>query len=450
MVLTLNESSTGLKKTLLLCFGASVLIHIVLLALLCLPLVVSLFKPEMVVMAKKLEKKRARSIVVALVRPKAKAKPKPISPERKREPAAKKKPQPQQQKKPLGDIAAKSKSAKNQYERTSDQQLTGKVPETNLEGERDTIAASNAVPRVGAPDRAAVKGGQTPFDEVVDTSYQDGAFEHMNKGSKIKPTKEEGLSKTEPTEDAATIAQKEQNEQKEAKSSVVPSKELGQALDQGKLANQSQENERQKKFLDAEKKRYNPVSEEKEKKLLKEQLSNDKGREKLKKTIANRQPEPDAPKQKPQQEKRKKKVAHKDSPKHKSPKRSSKGFRSQAKAQVMVGSISRHSKIASRNVKATPLGKYMAEVSKRVEQEWQRRCLMHADLIQPGTVRISFLLTSNGKVLQLRTLYKEYGSENQLSLTHQAIRSVRLPPMPASVRKSQNGDPIEFRYTFDF
>ena len=92
------------------------------------------------------------------------------------------------------------------------------------------------------------------------------------------------------------------------------------------------------------------------------------GEEKLEnKTIANKSVDPDGLKQKAQKKKDKAiKPQPKTRPKTAKNKRASdgarNGFRSEAKATVMEGSISRRSNIASKNVKATPVGKYMSKI----------------------------------------------------------------------------------------
>ena len=338
-------------------------------------------------------------------------------------------------------LTPKAKDLPN-YARTADDQLSGKVLDTNLQGERDTIAASNANAVAGAPDRASVRG-EKPKDgeqETVDTTYQDGVLEHMNKGGEAsKPQIQPPSEEIPDPEKLAKI------DQEEMKSSVESTKELGEVLEKGKLATSNKE---AKDFLETQKKI-----------ALNEELptskntgaKENKGLEEQQKTIANNQPDPDAIKQKNQEEKKKKQESQ---PKTAENKRASenaeKGFRSQAKATVMEGSISRRSKVGSKNVKATPVGKYMAQISKLVEQEWQRRVMMHADLIQPGTLRIRFMVDERGKVKNISTIAQTLGSENQRSITFQALTSVRIPRMPAKVKKSQGGDPLEFRYSFRF
>jgi len=113
----------------------------------------------------------------------------------------------------------------------------------------------------------------------------------------------------------------------------------------------------------------------------------------------------------------------------------------------MEGSISRRSNIASKNVKSTPVGKYMSQISKLVEQGWQSRMLQHADLVQPGTMVISFMVDKQGKVKNINILSQSAGSESQRSLTFQALLTAKIPK---EVLKSQGGDLLQFRYNFSF
>lgn len=345
------------------------------------------------------------------------------------------------------------------YTRTSDEQLQGEPDKAVLQGERSTIAASSAAAKVNAPDRASVTGDSKykDRDELVDTTYQDGALEHMNKGADGKPTQDQATPPTPKSSpmkpkfaDQPDLPEPDPNkvadqEVKEKKSSIEETPERGEAMDKGELATTDKNVD---KFLETDDKSLDKADE------VMKNLADEKkdGLASEEKTIANKKVDPDAMKEKAEEEKRKKQreASKKSSQPKTASNKTKKGFRSEAKATVVEGSLFRRSKKGSANVKATPLGKYMATISKLVEQEWQRRCMMHADLIQPGSVRMSFIVMPNGKVKHTRTLSRQSGSEAQFNLTYQAINSVKLPPMPASVKKIQEGDPIEFRYSFSF
>lgn len=418
----------------------------------------------------KVEKKR--EVIISLMRPEA-AQPKPdvvdvpkLSPAEEKEIAQEK--EAEEKEKEKEEIAkeepAELEKVVPRFTRTSDEQLQGVAENAKLQGERDTIAASNAAANANAPDRAASKGDSKykDRDELVDTTYQDGLLENMNLGADGKPTSptppmppsEDAPTKDKPTEakvaDQPDLPQPNldmlaEKDEEEIMSSVEQTPELGDALDSGELATTDKNVE---KFLDTIDKSLDRADE-----VLKNLSDLERqGLAEQEDTIANEKVDPDAMKQMAETEKRRaRELAERRAAQMKvAANKSKKGFRSEAKATVVEGSIFRQSNKASANVKATPLGKYMAEVSKRVENEWQKRCMMHADLIQPGSVRMSFVVMPTGQVKHTRTMSRMSGSEAQFNLTYQAINSVKLPPMPAAVKKIQEGDPIEFRYSFSF
>ena len=438
------EKGTSKWMTAGMCVGISVVLHIVVAIMICLRVI--MLNTEVVVIDDDIEEQEEMVIAIKLDQiqptpPSIVAPPKdaPLTPDELKDLASQESPALKPELTPELDIKPKDIP---QYTRTSDVQLTGEVPDTNLQGERDTIAASNANTVAGAPNRPSVRG-EEPKDgqeEMVDTTFQDGILEHMNRGGEApKPRTQPPADQVTDPENIAEI------DQEELKSSVEPTKDVGEALDKAKLATTNKE---AKEFLETEKKI-----------ALNEDLptsqntgaKENKGVEEQEKTIANKQPDPDAIKQKPQDKQQKEQESQPNTAENKSASSSNeKGFRSEAKATVMEGTISRRSKIGSKNVKSTPVGKYMAQISKLVEQEWQRRCMMHADLIQPGTLRIGFMVDEQGKVKNINTIAQTLGSENQRSLTFQALTTVKIPPMPKKVKESQGGDPLEFRYYFRF
>ena len=443
---TSNQKGTSKWMTAGICIGVSVVLHVVLAVMLCLRLIVS--NTEALEVKEEVIEKD--DIVIAIELAPLKPKPQlappgtaPLTPQELKELVARTPPAEKPKLPPKPAIKPKDLP---KFARTSDDQLAGKAPDTNIQGERDTIAASNANALASAPDRSSVKG-EKPKDgqqETVDTTFQDGVLEHMNRGGEAsKPP----VQIIPPAEEIIPPEKLAQVDQEEMKSSVDSTEDLGEALERGKL---STTNKEVKKFLETRKKiALNEALPTSKNTSAKE----NKGLEEQKKTIANKQSNPDALKQKPQ-DKKKQKSQPESQPKTAENKRASenskKGFRSQAKATVMMGSISRRSKVASDNVKSTPVGSYMAQISKLVEQEWQRRVMMHADLIQPGTLRIGFMVDERGRVKNINTIARTMGSENQLSLTYQALTSVKIPPMPKKVKNSQGGDLLEFRYHFNF
>jgi len=341
-----------------------------------------------------------------------------------------------------------------QIARTTDDQLTGEVPDTHLQGARDTIAASNASAVLGAPDVAAVKGIKPKDDrsETVDTTFNEGEFEHSELGG--SPTKASIVPPSQITPPSETTVEEEvskanQKKQDEIKSSVKPTDDVGEALEQPKIA---ETNKQAKKFQETLNKVAMNDPSPTSRNVGAREVS---GEEEKRKTIANKNVDPNGLKQKAQEKKATQaKAQPKQQPKTAKNKRASdgakNGFRSQAKATIMEGSISRRSNIASKNVKATPVGKYMSKISKLVETGWQTRMMQHADLVQPGTMVISFMVDERGKVKNINIMSQTAGSESQRSLTFQALLSAKIPPMPKEVIKSQGGDLLRFRYNFSF
>lgn len=338
------------------------------------------------------------------------------------------------------------------YARTSDDQLSGKVPDTDVQGERDTLAASNKASVLDAPDRPSVDGidDKERNQELVDTRFQDGVLEHMNLGADAAKSQEEKLKREQAEESKAELSQ-DRLDKKAIESGIESNMDGGAAEKKALLAQQHLESAKR-----------NMETQKKELRREREPISQNKGAtdvasdEELKRLISNKKRAADAAMRKAEREMRKRRAAQKEAEKRAIAQREAarnatkKGMRSEAKAKVMQGTISRRSKIASGNVKKTPVGVYMAKISKLVEQEWQRRVMMHADLIQPGTLRIGFMVNERGKVINYRVISKVLGSENQTSITFQALTSAKIPTMPQRVRKSQGGDPLEFIYYFQF
>jgi len=431
-----TDEAKGTSKwmTASMCLAFSVVLHVVIAVMICLRMI--MLDSAAVEAPKATDKKEDAVISIRLApekQPEPIQRPKtaPLTPAELKALVAKPEPKPKPTPEDVTRIA-----------RTSVDQLTGEVPETNLEGERDTIAASNADAVISGVDRPSVSGEKSKDDrqEMVDTTFQDGMLEHMNKGAE---SAEEAVS--QPTQVPNEAQKTAIRAQEEMKSNVVPTADNGEELDEGKLA---ETNKNSKELLDTEKKV-----------ALNNELANTKNRgesekeglEEKNKTIANKQVDPNAIKQKAQKKKSiKKETLPKNTENKRASKAAKKGFRSEAKATIMEGTISRRSKIASQNVKSTPVGKYMAEISKLVEQEWQRRMMMHADLIEPGNLRIRFMVDERGKVKHPDIISQNLGSKTQESLTFQALMSAKIPPMPAKVKELQGGDLLEFRYYFNF
>ncbi len=363
-----------------------------------------------------------------------------------------------------------------QTARTTADQLTGVPKETNIEGERNTIAASNTSPTSGAPEVSAIKGIEPVNDTInrVDTTFTEGEFDHADLGSKatepqIPPPPKEVIPPVDSTppieQDAITKTEADQKEQEQIKSSVENTDEAGDALEDAQLA---QTNQRNKEFAETiNKVEMNQAS------LTSSntgQRESD-GVEEKQNTIVNKNFDPDGLKKK-EQERREKEAIERAKLQAKALAQAQKalqekqrqaaknaraaeaaksGFRAEARATAMQGSISSRSDIASQNVKATPTGKYMASISKQLETAWQKRMNTASHLAYPGILRVSFMVTKEGTVKNFDSLGFNSASAGQESIVHQAINSdLKIPAMPPEVIKDLGGDLLVLEYTFNF
>jgi hypothetical protein len=124
-------------------------------------------------------------------------------------------------------------------------------------------------------------------------------------------------------------------------------------------------------------------------------------------------------------------------------------FRGNQKKTAIVGSISRTGRSAL-NVADTPLGRYQAIISRAVEQEWQRNCIRHRDLITPGFLTVRFFVESNGRVKTVQFVGNMETGVAQKGFTLNAIRDAEIPGMPASIKKEYESEPLEILFNFYF
>ena len=125
------------------------------------------------------------------------------------------------------------------------------------------------------------------------------------------------------------------------------------------------------------------------------------------------------------------------------------GFRGNQRKTAIVGSISRTGRSAL-NVADSPLGRYQAQISRAVEQEWQRNCVRHRDFITPGFLTVRFFVEPNGKVRTVRFVGEMETGEVQKGFTLNAIRDADIPPMPAALKKEFDKEPLELIFNFYF
>ncbi|MCW1916722.1 hypothetical protein OJ996_24255 [Luteolibacter sp. GHJ8] len=125
------------------------------------------------------------------------------------------------------------------------------------------------------------------------------------------------------------------------------------------------------------------------------------------------------------------------------------GFNGFQRKTHIQGSITRQGRSAL-DVEDSLLGRYHASLSRAVEKEWQLNCVRNRDYITPGQIIVRFVLEPSGKVRSL-SFVEEFGVGNiQKGFTSESIRTARIPPFPAELKKQLDGEPLEVTYSFTF
>ncbi len=356
--------------------------------------------------------------VTVILRPLVKM-PKPdVVPKPPEPPKAKEKPKtakaPKPKVVPPKEVAKKKKEQRKplekrrkKYTRTSADQAGVPDQETDRIGDRDTLAASEKAPTLGADPNTPSQDGANPLYqgqvETVTREYQDGSVGKDKTGAETEKPQEETASRNDTPE-------------KETQPKVEPI-EPKPAEDSAQLRNKHLKQGKKLPTPDLGKEKGRVQDKPKEKESPKERLNDGQ----------NKETKGEELKQKPK----------KDS------------FVGYSRKNKVTGSISRRGKSAL-NVKNTPLGRYQALVSKAVELQWRRNCEQHRDYIVPGVISIRFYVDKNGKVSGIK--FQEVVEANfiERGFTQRAIRQAKLPRMPRSVQRELKGEPLELIYNFYF
>jgi len=125
------------------------------------------------------------------------------------------------------------------------------------------------------------------------------------------------------------------------------------------------------------------------------------------------------------------------------------GFRTESRKTRVLGSFTRQGK-SSLDVDNTLVGRYQARVSRALESEWQKKCIVYRDHIEPGMLTIRFFVDKRGRVSGLRYIDVLRASEIQKGFTVNAIRDAPIPAMPGEVAKELDDEPLELVINFLF
>lgn len=295
----------------------------------------------------------------------------------------------------------------SRFANTSAEQAGTPDADTNIIGERNTRAASEMAPTLGAPEDLPSQDGRPAIHpahlETVSQKYQEGSLGGDDQGGETERPQyatagasEAALSTEKTVETIVTETKAETAEDQYLREGAMIAK-LKKEIEEERKAKEAAQKKAQESVPDRSKKESELAGNgtEVEQELKKDAFS---------------------------------------------------GYT--AKTRV-TGSISRSGKSAL-NVKNSPLGRYQALVSKAVELQWRRNCDQHRDHIVPGVISLRFYVDKAGAVSGIK--FQDVVGANYIErgFTQRAIRQAKLPKMPSDVLKELKGDPLELIYNFSF
>jgi outer membrane biosynthesis protein TonB len=122
------------------------------------------------------------------------------------------------------------------------------------------------------------------------------------------------------------------------------------------------------------------------------------------------------------------------------------GYQPQTRVTRLVGGISSKGKL-SIGSEATPLGRYKKQISDAIGSRWYYYVSDMIDLVNVGTVQLTFVVQKNGKVTNVRVV-RNTSNESLASCSVRSIIEAEIPPMPKDVAGVVAGERIEVDFTF--
>lgn len=301
-------------------------------------------------------------------------------------------------------------SAERQFARTSDDQISPPTENPAFIGERNTQATSERAPDAAAPPLPSQAGIDRDDLETTTSKYQDGSLDTPPAPSDASETatmpEASPAIATEPSQQTSPPTESAITGQDPTRSTPPPPEKLLSGP--------------------------NPVDI----------------------PIPRPAPEPDLIKPTPEQRPAPSASATPDVSEIKPSTKPAKpvndpAFKGNQRKSAIMGSISRTGRSAL-DVEDTPLGRYEAAISRAVEQEWQRNCMRHRDLIVPGYLTVRFFVLPTGKVKSVQFVGDMETGEVQKGFTYNSIREAAIPPMPQALRKDYEKEPLELIFRFYF
>jgi outer membrane biosynthesis protein TonB len=122
------------------------------------------------------------------------------------------------------------------------------------------------------------------------------------------------------------------------------------------------------------------------------------------------------------------------------------GYQPQTRITRIEGNISNRGR-SSVAANATPLGRYKKMLSDAVGSRWYYYVNQSMSLLTPGTVHLTFVVRSDGKVEKVRVISNS-SNESFASCSVGAIMDAEIPPIPKELIPMLDGNHVEIDYSF--
>ncbi|HEY0793402.1 MAG TPA: energy transducer TonB [Chthoniobacterales bacterium] len=123
-------------------------------------------------------------------------------------------------------------------------------------------------------------------------------------------------------------------------------------------------------------------------------------------------------------------------------------YRPQQILRRMEGNLSTRGR-SSVDAVGTPQGRFQKAVQDAVGSRWYYYIQQRSDLINVGTVQISFAVTPEGRVEHARVV-SNTSNETLANSSLQSVLDARIPPMPPELAPLVPGSGLEFTFSFNF
>jgi TonB family protein len=124
------------------------------------------------------------------------------------------------------------------------------------------------------------------------------------------------------------------------------------------------------------------------------------------------------------------------------------GFQPHLEQTKIEGAISNRGRPAVDSVR-TPLAVYKKHISEAIGSRWYYYIKAQMDLITVGTVTISFAITADGRVQDVRVV-SNTGNASLANVCEQSVREAEIAPPPPDVVENMRDGRMELPFTFTF